>query len=173
VIAVNKASRHGVEALSKKLLKLLEDKSSQLYQDNVAKFGIPEELVKKAFSEETLLEAVDSGRAVFYLALENKCKILGFAQVVPVDLETAELDRIVVFPENTRKGLGTKLLTRALGDQEKKGLKRVIVKAGKDEKHARRFYEKNGFTFVKEETLEAPWGKIELAVYQRSLKQHS
>jgi GNAT superfamily N-acetyltransferase len=98
---------------------------------------------------------------------------LGFAQVVPVDLETAELDRIVVFPENTRKGLGTKLLTRALGDQEKKGLKRVIVKAGKDEKHARRFYEKNGFTFVKEETLEAPWGKIELAVYQRSLKQHS
>ena len=46
LISFSKATRHGVEALSRKLLKLLEDKEGQLYQDNVAKFGIPEEYVR-------------------------------------------------------------------------------------------------------------------------------
>ena len=58
MITVSEATESGVRALSRKLLKLLEDKNSQIYQDNVAKFGIPKEYVKKAFSEKTLLEAL-------------------------------------------------------------------------------------------------------------------
>jgi len=45
------------------------DKNSQVYQENVAKFGIPEEYVRKAFAEETLVKAVAAGKATLYLAL--------------------------------------------------------------------------------------------------------
>jgi len=97
-VTINKASREGVRALSRKLMELLKDKGSQIYQDNVARFGIPEEYVTKVFSEETMLEEAISGKADFYLALMNGCKILGFAQVVQKNESLAKLDRIVIFP---------------------------------------------------------------------------
>jgi ribosomal protein S18 acetylase RimI-like enzyme len=171
MITVKKATKHGVQALSRKLLKLLEDTNSQLYQENVAKFGIPEAYVRQAFSEETLLEAVESEKSVIYLALENGCKILGFAQTVKQGDSVVELDRIVIFPEHTRKGLGTRLLARVLKDEQRKGTRTVIVNAGKEETHARRFYEKNGFKQVKESTVDTPWGsKLSLITYQFGLK---
>lgn len=171
MITVRKATKRGVQALSKKLLKLLEDTNSQLYQENVAKFGIPEAYVKQAFSEETLQKAVESGKSIIYLTLEDGCKILGFAQTVRHDESIVELDRIVVFPEYTRKGIGTRLLTRVLKDEERKGTKTVIVNAGKDETHARRFYEKNGFKQAKESTVDTSWGnKLTLVTYQFELK---
>ena len=170
MITVIKATLHGVRALSRKLLKLLEDKEGQVYQENVTKFGIPEEHVRKAFAEETFLEAATTGNSTFYLALENRCKILGFAQAIQRNAETAELDRIVVFPEHTRKGIGTQLLKRVLEDQERKGTKTVVVNAGKEETHARKFYEKNGFEVVRQAIVEAPWGKITLATYQLRLR---
>jgi ribosomal protein S18 acetylase RimI-like enzyme len=170
LITCTKASKHGVEALSRKLLKLLDNKDSRLYRDNVTKFGIPEEYVRKAFAEETLLEALDSGEATFYLALENKCKILGFAQAVRHDEEVVELDRIVIFPEHAGKGIGTQLLAKVLEDQRGRGFRTVVVSAGKDEKLARRFYEKNGFEFVEEKTVKAPWGDLALAFYRLQLK---
>jgi len=159
--------RRGIKALSKKLNQLLEDKNGKLYQDNVVKFSIPEEYVRKAFSEEALVEAARSGKATFYLALKNKCKMLGFAQVVGLDPTTAELDRIVVFPEYERMGIGTKLLKRTIADQKKEKVKTIVVKAERDEAHARAFYEKNGFEQAKEEILKFPWGKsIPLVVYR-------
>lgn len=170
MITVRKASRKSVQALSRKLLSLLEDPQSQIYRENVTKFGIPDEYVKKAFNEETLLKAFDSGYSTFYLALENGCKILGFAQIMKKDANTAELDRIVVFPQFTRKGIGTRLLEKVLKDQQNK-VKTVIVNAGKEETHARRFYEKNGFKQIQEITVDAPWDKkLDLVVYSFELK---
>ena len=170
LITFSRATKHGVEALSKKLLQLLENKDSQLYQDNVVKFGISEEYVRKAFAKETLLEAFDSGEAAFYLALENRCKILGFAQTVKHGEDAVELDRIVIFPEYAGKGLGTQLLTKVLEDQKRKGAKTVVVNAGKEERLARRFYEKNGFEFVEEKTVKAPWGDLTLATYKLQIE---
>lgn len=173
MITITKATEHGVKALSKKLLKLLEDTNSQLYQDNVAKFGIPEAYVKQVFSEETIRKAVESGKSAIYLALENGCRILGFAQTVRHDESIVELDRIVVFPEHTRKGIGTRLLARVLKDGRRRGIDMIIVNAGKEETHARSFYEKNGFKPVKESTIDTPWGnKLTLVTYQFELKSH-
>jgi GNAT superfamily N-acetyltransferase len=169
MITINKASRHGIRALSRKLLKLLEDKNGQLYQDNVARFGISEEYVRKVFSEEALLEAVASGKSTFYLALENRCKILGFAQTVQKDAEIAGLDRIFVLPEHVRQGIGTLSLNKVIRDEKCKGIKNIVLSAGKEEIHARRFFEKNGFKPVKEAVAEAPWGKITLVTYQLQL----
>jgi GNAT superfamily N-acetyltransferase len=169
VVSINKASQKGIRALSRKLLKLLEDKDGQIYQDNVAKFGIPEEYVRKAFSEEALLEAAKAEKSNFYLALENKCNILGFAQTVQKDAKTIELDRIVVFPERIRQGIGTKLLGKVIRDEKRRETKTIAVNAGVGETHARRFYEKNGFKPVKEAVVEAPWGRIVLVTYELQL----
>jgi len=165
-INVCKATENGIKALGKKIERLLEDKKGEFYQNNVVKFGIPDEYVKKAFSEAALTDSVRSEKATFYLALKNRREILGFAQVIGHDSATAELDRIVVFPEYERRGIGTKMLKRAIADQKKKGVKMIIVRAGKDEAHARAFYEKNGFKKVKQEAFKSPWGKkIHLVVY--------
>jgi N-acetylglutamate synthase-like GNAT family acetyltransferase len=145
---------------------LLENKNSRFYQENIIKFGIPEGYVKKALAEEKLWMAVASGRADFYLALINN-EIVGFAQTEQSDSRTAELDRILVFPKHSRKGVGTQLLKQTLADQKKKGIKKFIVKAGKAETHARRFYEKNGFKRIKEAIVTAPWGKkLDLVIYE-------
>jgi len=169
MIVVKKASQGDIQTLSKRFLHFLEDKNSKIYQENVAKFGIPEDYVRKALAEETLIKAATAGKATFYIALEDD-EIVGFAQTMQQDVKTAELDRIVVFPTHERKGVGTQLLKQAVEDEKKKGTKVIVVNAGKDETHARRFYEKNGFELVKEVTIDAPWGKrLDLATYQLQL----
>jgi ribosomal protein S18 acetylase RimI-like enzyme len=156
------ADKEGIKALSMKLLNLLRDTNSEVYVDNVVKFSIPESYVKNAFTEDTLLK---TRKTVFYTALiENE--IVGFAQLIQQDSEKTVLDRIIVFPEQTRKGIGTKLLKKALEDEKRRGIKTIAVQAGKHEIQAKRFYEKNGFKKLKEETIDAPWGrKIDLTIY--------
>jgi ribosomal protein S18 acetylase RimI-like enzyme len=172
MITVSKATKHGIQALCRKLQSLIEDKTSRMYQDNVAKFGIPIEYVREAFSEATLLEAAASGRSTFYLALNDGHEILGFAQTVKRDAETVELDRIVVFPECTRRGIGKQILDKIIKDAKMKKANAIIVNAGKDEVHARRFYEKNGFNIIKEETIEPSWGnRIALVTYRLQLEE--
>ena len=61
MITIRRAVQRDIPILGRKLLSLLEDKNSRFYQENVGKFGIPEEYVKRAFAEETLLEACTSG----------------------------------------------------------------------------------------------------------------
>ena len=103
MVIIRKANNEDIKALSRKLLALLENKKSKIYLDNVVKFGIPDEYVKKAFAKETLLKAITKGKATFYLALENN-DIIGFAQTIQQDANTAELDRIIIFPPHERRG---------------------------------------------------------------------
>jgi N-acetylglutamate synthase-like GNAT family acetyltransferase len=170
IITVRKATKRDIRSLSRKLLKLLEDKNGPIYMENVAKFDIPEEYVRKAFSEETLLVAALSKGSTFYLVLQDHREIVGFAQITQQNVSIAELDRIVIFPEHTRKGIGTQLLTEAIKDQQKRGIKTIIVSAGREEKHARQFYEKNGFKAVEQATKATPWGnKLTLVTYELEL----
>ncbi len=169
MIIIRKAGQEDIRNLSKKLQGMLKDKKSQFYHENVAKFEIPEEYVQRAFAEETMLKAAALAETTFFLAIEGD-DIIGFAQTIQQDDETTELDRIVVFPQHTRRGVGTQLLKHAVVDQEQKRIKRIIVKAGIEEVHARRFYEKNCFEHIMEETIESPWGKkITLVTYQLRL----
>jgi len=167
---IRKATQKDIRVLSRKLLMLLENKNSQVYQENIAKFGIPEEYVKKAFAVETLLKATATGKATLYLAIENN-EIIGFAQTIQQDANTTELDRIIIFPQHIRKGIGTQLLHQVVMDQEQKEINNIIVNTGKEESQARRFYEKNGFKQIKEATIESPWGKkLTLVTYQLHLR---
>jgi len=171
VVVIKRASKEEIPALSKELLTLLRDKDSEIYQDNVAKFGVSEDYVRRAFSEDTLLEAALSGQSGFFLALEDG-EIIGFAQVVKKDATTTELDRIIVFPEHVGRGIGTRLLHDVISDARRRGVNSIVVSAGKEETHARRFYEKNGFRQAKETTIEAPWGKrLALVIYELRLSE--
>lgn len=170
MVSVYITNEQGIRALSKKIQSLIEDEDSQLYKENVIKFGIPVEYVREAFSERTLLKAAASGKSTFYLVLGDDEEIIGFAQTIQRSIETLELDRIVIFPEHTRKGYGTMLLKKVVEDAKQKQVKTIIVNAGKDEVQARKFYEKNGFKHVKEETVNPPWGKaITLVTYKYQL----
>ena len=169
MVSIRKANEKDIVDLSAKFSKFLEDKKSRIYQDNVAKFGIPDEYVKKALAKETLLKAMSSGRSAFYIAVENN-EIAGFAQIIHTDYQNTELDRIVVFPAHERKGIGTQLLHEAIDDERKRGTITMIVNAGKNETHARKFYEKNRFKLIKGITVDAPWGKkLHLVTYQLAL----
>jgi ribosomal protein S18 acetylase RimI-like enzyme len=169
-VSVRKATENEIKALRIMIERLLEDKDGKFYQDNIVKFSIPEEYVKKAFSQEALVDPTRSGKTTFHLAWKDGREILGFVQVMRHDSAEVELDRIVVFPGHERMGVGTKLLKRAVADQKKRGAKTIIVRAGRDEAHAIAFYEKNGFKKMKEEELESPWGKkISLVVYRLQL----
>jgi len=50
-------------------------------------------------------ETATSGKSEFYLALENRCKILGFAQMAQKNESLAELDRIVIFQKTQERVL--------------------------------------------------------------------
>ncbi len=165
MLAIRKATGQDVRLLSSLLLKLLDDKDSEVYKENVVKFGVPESYVREAFAEGTLLKAMTVGRAIFYIALLGD-EIAGFAEMIQQDSDTAVLDRIIVFPQHTREGIGSRLLQRALEDEKRRGVKSVVAQAGKQETHAKRFYEKNGFVKLKDETIDAPWGqKLDLTTY--------
>ena len=166
---IRKATKKDIPILSRKLLQSLENKNSQIYQENVTRFGIPEEYVRKAFAEKTPAKSAAEG-STFYVAIQDS-EIVGFAQTIRKDADTTALDRIIVFPEHARKGIGTQFLKKAIADEERKGTKTIIANAGKHETHARRFYEKNGFKLSEETEMQAPWGKkLELAIFQLQLE---
>ncbi len=166
---IRKATQKDIPILSRKLLQLLNDKNSPIYQENVTRFGVPEEYVRKAFAEETLAKAAAEGSA-FYVAIQDS-EIVGFAQTIRQDADTTVLDRIIVFPEYAGKGIGTQLLKQAIADEERRGTKTIIANAGKHETHARRFYEKNGFKLSNEPTIQGSWGgKLKLATYKLQLE---
>lgn len=170
MISIRKANEKDVMDLSAKFARLLADKKSKIYQDNVAKFGIPDKYVRKALAEDTLLKTMSSGEATFYVAAENN-DIAGFAQLIHKDEQNVELDRVVVFPFYESRGIGTQLLHQAIEDERKKGTSIMTVKAGKNETHARKFYEKSGFKPAKDITIDAPWGKkLDLVIYRLDLR---
>lgn len=117
-----------------------------------------------------MAKAAADGKATFYLAFKDE-EMVGFAQTIQHDADTAELDRIIVFPQHAGKGIGTMLLAEVIEDQKQRGTKSIVANAGKEENHARRFYEKNRFKKIKETTIDAPWGKkLALVTYQLCLK---
>lgn len=164
--SIKKATVEDARQLYKMMLAGLEDKTSEAYKANIERFGIPEEYVRQAFSLEALKKAVKDKKQLFLVAVENK-KVIGFAQTIRTNKETAELDRIFIIPEKTGKGIGTQLLNKTVDALKRENFHKLTVRAGKDETLARKFYEKNGFQLVEETTIQAPWSReLKLAVYE-------
>ena len=170
VVEIRKATDEDAKQLNRMVLVGLEDKRSEVYRENVEKFGVPEEYVRQAFSIQALTNAVRDRKQLFLVAVENGT-LVGFAQTIRQDEKVAELDRVFLIPEQTGKGIGTRMHNMTLDVLRNEGFSRLTVKAGKDEILARKFYEKNGFKLVHEVTVQAPWGRdLSLAIYELQIK---
>lgn len=169
-VAIREARADDAERLHELILAGLEDKTTEVYRENVDKFGIPEDYVRRAFSREALMKAVADEKQLFLVAVDDG-KLMGFSQTIRQNGSMAELDRIFLFPAYTGRGIGTQLLNKTLESLKKEGIIKLRVKAGKNETSARRFYEKNGFQLVEEISVHAPWGKdLDLAVYELQVR---
>ena len=89
------------------------------------------------------------GRWVSYLALENK-KYIGTASVCPARDEAmsgyGEIVSIYLLPEYFGRGYGAPLLAHAMAGLKETGYDNVYLWVLEDNKRARAFYEKNGFS---------------------------
>ena len=70
------------------------------------------------------------------------------SRVKKMDLPSAELLSIVVAPESQGKGLGGQLLQKGLAECAKRGIEKVKVLVGADNKPANKLYLKCGFELV-------------------------
>ena len=82
--------------------------------------------------------------------------------------DQAEIQAIHSLPESWGTGLGAAMLHKALEDMAESGRKSVILWAFRDNTRARRFYEKQGFTFTGEERTGEFDGAVEVR-YIRNL----
>ncbi len=148
------------------MLAPLDKKTGAVYREQVQRFGIPDEYVRRVFSVEALTQTAQDEKQVFLVAVEDD-RLVGFAQTIRGENKRAELDRLFVVPEMEGKGIGTELLRRTLAILRAEGFETLVVRAGRDETQARRFYEKRGFRFVQEATVRAPWGdELHFANYE-------
>ncbi len=70
------------------------------------------------------------------------------SRIKKMNLPSAELLSIVVADESQRKGLGLQLLQKGLAGCAKRGIDKVKVLVGADNKPANELYQKCGFEFV-------------------------
>jgi GNAT superfamily N-acetyltransferase len=170
-VKIKKAAVKDAKQLHEMMLSSLKDKTSQNYKANIERLGIPEEYVRQAFSLEALTNSIEDTSQLFLIATQNHT-LIGFAQTIRQNEGKAELDRIFLIPEETGKGTGTQLINETIDALKRENVDKLIVRAGKDETLARRFYEKNGFKFVGETSVKAPWGRLfNLAIYELKIKK--
>lgn len=78
-----------------------------------------------------------------FVAEENK-KIVGFIVLWTYHQE-AEIAQIAVLKENTRRGIGTKLLNHCFEFARNMGIRTIFLEVRKDNQPAIDFYKKNSF----------------------------
>ncbi len=105
-----------------------------------------------------LLKHADGG---FFVAFDGE-KPVGFIVVQPdcrfQGEEIPEIHELVVAPAYQGKGIGKKLMEKALKYLEEKGYQKVALWVGEKNEDARRFYERLGFRLV---TRQGSWLRME------------
>lgn len=107
--------------------------------------GATDEAIREIASEEFLKKMLSSPR-VFMVVAEEAGKIIGFSSVRRIGEREAELAGIVVLESETGRGVGTKLLRKALEGAKKRRFSLILVKTEVANERAVNFYRKAGFT---------------------------
>ena len=90
------------------------------------------------------IQEIYSGRGRFWVAIEEG-RVIGTVAVKDMGNGRAKLKRMFVLDEHQGTGVGQALLDHALTFTRENGYKEVILNTHKLMKRAHRFYEKNGF----------------------------
>jgi ribosomal protein S18 acetylase RimI-like enzyme len=114
-----------------------------------------ERLLARWYAPKALRDSIDRKDSWFYIALADD-EPVGFAQYVMREDGTGQLTRIYVLPDWQRKTIGTLLLREGLAALSNRDAHRVFVEVEKENRVGNTFYEKNGFRFSREFSIELP-----------------
>lgn len=129
--------------------------------------GATEESVNELASPGHILRLISNEKTRIFLAKEGS-EVRGFAITREIDEQTSELAGIIVREGSIGKGIGTALLSAALGAIWKGRSAQVIVRTERFNERAIRFYNKNGFAKVREEEETVDGKKIDLVVLSQT-----
>jgi ribosomal protein S18 acetylase RimI-like enzyme len=107
--------------------------------------GANDEAIKEIASEDFLMRRLATPTIQMMVAEEER-RIIGFSSMRRVGAREAELLGITVLEIATGKGVGTRLLRKALDAARKRGFNSVRVKTEVTNERAINFYRKAGFT---------------------------
>jgi ribosomal protein S18 acetylase RimI-like enzyme len=107
--------------------------------------GATEEAIGEIASEEFLKKRLATPSMQTTVAEEGR-EIVGFASVRRMGEREAELSGIVVLESARGRGVGSRLLRKALDGARKRGFNSVVVKTEVANERAIGFYKKAGFT---------------------------
>jgi len=107
--------------------------------------GATDEAIREIASEEFLKKRLATPTIQMMVAEEGR-RIIGFSSVRRVEAGEAELSGIVVLESATGRGVGSRLLRKALDAARKRGFNSVRVKTEVTNERAINFYRKAGFT---------------------------
>ena len=107
--------------------------------------GASDEAIREISSEEFLKKRLATPTIMMMVAEEGR-RIIGFASVRRVEAREAELSGIAVLESATGRGVGTRLLRKALDAARKRGFNSVLAKTEVTNERAIKFYKSAGFT---------------------------
>ena len=131
---------------------ILPDEVIERYAD-----GRAESLAKLLSDSDTVMYVLECDKVVRAVCTAVRCtsgRYRDYANVV----------QLYVAPNEYRKGLGRKLLSHTLRALREKGYKNAVLDCFEKNTAARRFYEKFGFEFVKNEASTV-FADTEISVY--------
>jgi ribosomal protein S18 acetylase RimI-like enzyme len=92
-----------------------------------------------------------SDLSLFWLAVDDNERLIGYVVVRPDDSGDLEVDDLLVAPSHQRQGIASALLALALEEGRARGFTRAwLTTDGDDPVGARRFYERLGFVVFSE-----------------------
>ena len=128
------------------------------WKDTYADIILPENqesLLARWYAPDTLRDAIDRKYSCFYIALADD-KPVGFAQFVMRKDGDGQLTRIYVLPDWQRKTIGTLLLREGLAALSNQDVHQLYVEVEKENRIGKSFYEKKGFRFSRELSMDLP-----------------
>lgn len=160
-LAVREASGEDVEAFAEFLTAAWQ----QSGPDAPGFAGATDEVIAELVTRDALLERIGGSDRRMFLAWEGG-RVVGFAAMKRIDVETVELAGIIVLPSCAGRGVGTALVDEALRRGRDERYRTVIVRTETTNQAARAFYEARGFE-LGEITVERV-GDVSVQVWQLS-----
>jgi ribosomal protein S18 acetylase RimI-like enzyme len=120
-----------------------------------------ERLLARWYAPDALRDSITQRDSWFYVALVDD-EPVGFAQLVMREDGAGQLTRIYVLPDWQRRTIGTLLLQEGLAALSDQDVHELFVEVEKDNRAGKGFYEKQGFRFSREFSMELPEQRLVL-----------